>query len=231
MNIDIKMLLQYLADKHTYRVDYLSPNVDTSFSIMPRQYLSYAQKDLESGYEHQYINALSNMNRALICQINRLLKLLGYYNQSREEQWSFVKKVQLIREFGISLPRDVKKSNSHRNTMEHWHNIPDPAMVLNSLNIISKFIEHTDFFASAIKHTTVYCNDSKPYFAAGSMVRIDISKSNASINILVGEEVFKIHKDSKAYIEVFRRHLHNCKKPMPAMTKTVEQEKNGSLTP
>src|SRR3954447_9119469 len=99
--MDINLLLQYLADKNTYRLDYSSQNVDTSFSIMPQQYLSYAKKDLESGYEHLYINALSNMNRALICQINRLLKLIGYYNQSREEIWSFVKKVHLIQKFGI----------------------------------------------------------------------------------------------------------------------------------
>src|SRR4051794_21141758 len=103
--MDINLLLQYLDDKTTYRLDYLSPNVDTSFPILPRQYLSYAIKDLESGYEHQYINALSNMNRALICQINRLLKLIGYYNQSREERWSFVKKVEVIQKFGISLPK------------------------------------------------------------------------------------------------------------------------------
>src|SRR3954468_14701363 len=112
------------------------------------------------------------MNRALICQMNRLLKRIGHYNQSREEQWSFVKKEQLIQKFGICLTKEIKKSNGYRNTMEHWHNIPDPAIVMTSLSVISKFIETTEFFVCHVKHTTVYCNDSQPYFATGSMVRI-----------------------------------------------------------
>jgi hypothetical protein len=112
--------------------------------------------------------------------------------------------------------------------MEHWHSIPDPAMVMTSLSVISKFIETTDFFASNIKHKTVYCNDSKPYFATGSMVRIDISKTNATVNILLGDdEVFKIKRIDKAYIEVFKRHLRNCKKLHAKVVKPAEQE-NGN---
>jgi hypothetical protein len=97
---------------------------------------------------------------------------------------------------------------------------------MTSLSVISKFIEYTDFFASNIKHTTFYCNDSKPYFATGSMVRIDISKTNATINILLGNDVFKIKKTDGAYIEVFKRHLRNCRKFQTNILGAAVQEKS-----
>lgn len=208
--MDIKTLLQYLDDKNTYRVDYTSQRVDTSFSVMPEQYLNYAQKDLESGYAHQYINALSNINRALNCQLNRLLTLVGFYSPAKQQAWSFDQKRHLLYQFGIRLPKNIKQANIIRNEMEHAHQIPDPAKVMYALSVVASVIEQTDFYASNISHKTMYCNEAKLYFNTGYEVRIDISKSNASLNILLGDEIFKIKYTHDAYISIFKRHLRNC---------------------
>ena len=90
--MDISTLQQYLDDKYTNRCRWGMECIDTSFETMPSEFISFAEFDLQSTFDHKFINALSNAKRALDCQADRLLKLFGYYQESQDKFWRFPKK-------------------------------------------------------------------------------------------------------------------------------------------
>lgn len=91
--MDKNTLIAYLKDKETQRNLWSCDYVDTSFDINPEDYISYAEADLRNTDEHRFINALGNTKRALDCQADRLLKLLGFYADARKELWGFPRKL------------------------------------------------------------------------------------------------------------------------------------------
>lgn len=81
--ITIAEILEYLEHEETKRSGWGNQFVDTEFETMPDEFISFAEEDLETSNGHKYINALSNAKRALDCQTDRLLKLLGFYKESQ----------------------------------------------------------------------------------------------------------------------------------------------------
>jgi len=116
----------------------------TNFDISPQDFIKYAEFDLASKYEHNIVNALSNSKRALDCQLDSLLFSFGYYQKSQKGFWSFPKKLDLIKDFGVIAPRVLKKINKQRNLLEHQFIKPEKETVEDFLDIAMLFIASTD---------------------------------------------------------------------------------------
>ncbi len=114
------------------------------FDIKPNEFLKYATDDLESKINHKHINALSNAKRAIDSQIEGLLKLYGFYKQSKKEFWGFPKKLNLLSNIGIITPRILKKLNRQRNIMEHEFIKPNNEQVEDFVDIATLFIGSSD---------------------------------------------------------------------------------------
>ena len=66
-----------------------------SFSVLPLEYLSFAEYDVESINEkHGLINSLLNVKRSLDCQIDCLLVAFGLYELSKKKNWNIPKKLK-----------------------------------------------------------------------------------------------------------------------------------------
>jgi hypothetical protein len=97
-------------------------------------FLNYAEKDLELNSTQGNINALTNAKRAIDCQIEQLIKVLGL---KREKQ--FPKKIEQIKNIGMFAPRILVKVNQTRNLLEHEFINPERHQAEDAVDIATLF--------------------------------------------------------------------------------------------
>lgn len=142
--MSIEEIIQFLEHEGAEWDSRGQTQIKHDFEIKPQDFLSYAEKDLASEYEHNLINSLSNAKRALDCQIDILLIAFGFYTTSNKKTWGFPKKLDLIKELGIIAPRVLLKINKTRNLMEHHFAKPNLEQVEDFVDIVALFIASTD---------------------------------------------------------------------------------------
>jgi hypothetical protein len=147
MNQELNEIISEISHAGTRNSMKMSEDLKTDFDILPQDFISYAEVDLASDYEHNIINALSNSKRALDCQLDILLLSFGYYKKSQKYQWNFPKKIDLMTELGLIAPRVLKKINKQRNLLEHQFVKPNRESVEDFLDITMLFIASTDRYS------------------------------------------------------------------------------------
>jgi len=215
--MNINTLVAYLKDKDTQRNLWSCNYVDTCFDINPEDYISYAEADLKSADEHRFINALGNTKRALDCQADRLLKLLGFYAEARKETWAFPRKLRKIAEFDIIAPKILEKINKSRNQMEHRYTLADPEKTDDFVSIVLLFIHATNNYACRTLDEVGYTNynDNPLFNDIGEPIFI-IDNVNSRIIVKDGslpspnaekEDCTEITIRDPEYTEVMKYHL------------------------
>jgi hypothetical protein len=140
-------LKDFLGDLSDVHLDSFSnDDVEAPFQTKPHDFLRFAEYDLNNKYEHHLINALSNLKRAIDCQLDSLLFGFGLYDQAKKKKLSFPKKVALLNSFGIISPRILKRINQKRNLLEHEYISPAEDDVEDALDVANLFIAYTDKF-------------------------------------------------------------------------------------
>lgn len=215
--MDINTLIAYLKDKDTERNHWSCSYVDTSFDINPEDYISYAEADLRSADEHRFINALGNTKRALDCQADRLLKLLGFYADARKKRWGFPQKLEKIAEFDIVAPKILEKINKSRNRMEHGYVPADPEKSDDFVSIVLLFIHATNNYACRTIDQVGYVNwTDNPLFDGLGEPQFMIDNVNSKIIVKEGhlppakaKEGYSIEIGIRdlEYTEVMKYHL------------------------
>jgi hypothetical protein len=210
----IPEILEYLDHAETKRKGWGSNFIDTSFETMPSEYIGFAEEDLDSFLEHNYINALSNAKRALDCQADRLLKLLGFYKQSQDKFWGFPKKIEKIQSFEIIAPRVLNKVNKARNLMEHQYVKPKNEDVEDFLDIVSLFIASTDQYTTSFRNEIHYENEGDNKFRDYPTLNITIDQENCKLVVYIGSNMkypnmmkYEFNTNDIEYVEIFKRHL------------------------
>ncbi len=155
-----------------------SEKIETPFDIKAQGFLQFAEKDLQSNYSHNIINALSNAKRALDCQIDTLLIGFGYYKNSKSKNWSFIQKINLIKDLGILAPRVLKKINNTRNLMEHEYVKPEKEKVEDFLDITSLFLASTDKYIFSFPSSAGYQQKDK-----GAVFKLDYKQCVIKVKI------------------------------------------------
>lgn len=108
-------------------------------------FLRFAQEDLKNTYgEHGIVNCLTNCKRAIDCQIDELIKKLGYLPLSQKKRWSIPQKIQFLKEFGVIAPRILEKVNILRNDLEHRFKVPTINEAEDALDVAILFIAYAD---------------------------------------------------------------------------------------
>lgn len=130
--------------------------VDTIFDLMPSDFLSFAEKDLQTELTHKHVNAFANAKRALDCQADRLLKVLGFYEESQAKFWGFPSKLLVLNRFGILAPRILNKVNQQRNLLEHKFVNPDTEKVIDFIDVVALFLASTEKYVSGFSTESSY---------------------------------------------------------------------------
>lgn len=128
-------------------------------TVKPVDYLNFARRDIAEGDTRALVNALTNIKRAIDCQLDILLELYGLLKLSLKEKWGFPRKIDVIRKIGVVSPNILKLINSRRNQLEHYHKKPRKEEVVEFLDIAELFIELFKFRAHRIELLIDYDKD------------------------------------------------------------------------
>jgi len=118
------------------------------FEITPKKFLEFAESDLQDESEKSLINALSNIKRAIDCQIESLLYIFCHWRISHEEKWGFQAKIKFIKNLEILTPRILQKIIKNRNLLEHEFKKPTRDQTEDFLDIAVLFIHYSEKFFS-----------------------------------------------------------------------------------
>jgi len=113
--------------------------------IDARDFLCFAEQDLEENSERGRVNSLSNAKRAIACRIDEILALMNFERFAKHERWNLPYKMEVVESFGVparNVLRDI--ITSKRNFLEHEYVRPERREVRQIVDIAELFLEATD---------------------------------------------------------------------------------------
>lgn len=137
------------------------------FEIRSREFISYANKDLETEEKRGLIGALKNVKSAIDCQVDAILKVLGL-----KKGRNFPQKAEQINQLGLLAPRVLKRIVTMRNRLEHDFSLPERHQLEDAVDIATLFVEITDrifrmfdveFVLGELKHNPILDLDKGSY--------------------------------------------------------------------
>jgi hypothetical protein len=184
-------------------------DIEFPFETTSHDFLKIAEKDLEQNSNHGNINALTNAKRAIDCQVEAIVNVLGL---KKEKQ--FPKKIERIKEVGLIAPRILSRLNKIRNMLEHDFITPEREKVEDAVDIAHLFVElsHRIFrqlvFQFAIYEPCfhkyeIWTNWGPNYL----LVEFDPENKEFCIKGSIDEKLlmdYKINKASSEYIPLLR---------------------------
>lgn len=94
------------------------------FDLFARDYLRFAEEGLNNGSNSSLINCVSNLKRAMDCQIDTFFHMINLYKYVSDKNLKFDKKLVFIEDIGLFSSRSLRKLNTIRNKMEHLYEVP-----------------------------------------------------------------------------------------------------------
>ncbi len=208
-DFSIKSLNEFICKSKGIRLDsWDSKDIDTPFEIKPKQFLKFAERDLNNELEHHLVNALSNIKRSIDCQLDSLLCGFGLFDYSKKKRWNFPTKVVQLNKLGLISPRILDKINKKRNLLEHDYKNPKKEDVEDALDVATLFIGYTEkFLFSAITECNPpidigYSNiEVKLNYKEGEIIFYELGSKNGK---LIRNIKKKVSSDSDEYIEYLK---------------------------
>lgn len=99
----------------------------TEFDLYPRDYLAFAETDLEQHTTEARVGCVGHLKRAIDCQIELFFSCLGLESFFSRRRVSFDKKLSFIKAAGLVSPRSLNRLNAIRNRVEHEFADPQDA--------------------------------------------------------------------------------------------------------
>ncbi|MFD1161817.1 MULTISPECIES: hypothetical protein [Hwangdonia] len=179
----------------------------SKFEISPKDFLRFSKLDFHSNNSQGLINSLTNAKRAIDCQIDETLSVLGIDFQDIPKQ---SEEIVSLMEFNIDLPYKLKliqalnlapayivaKARTLRNKLEHYYNLPSKEEVQESIDIAELFIRSIEG-KTKILEDEFYITDSKnrtDLWEFNSGLSFGFDKINKSFRIIPTKK--KVHLDS-----------------------------------
>lgn len=130
---------------------------DNPFDLTAIDFQNFAKTDSQGDSDHNRVNALSNVKRAIECRIDELLYALCLHIKSEKENWNFPKKIKVLTDSGFIAPRILGRINRKRNQLEHQYVKPTAADVKDALDVAILFLGYTDRIYTPISRMEYNC--------------------------------------------------------------------------
>ncbi|MGR5094601.1 hypothetical protein ACPV5O_04990 [Vibrio maritimus] len=148
------------------------------FEITAQEFVAFANRDLETDGVHGLVNALSNSKRAIDCQIEAVIEVLGM-----QKKRSFPKKAESILNLGLLAPRIINRINQLRNYLEHEYKLPSQARVEDAVDTATLFVEVTQ---------RVFRGCQTEFFFGGESVEEPIIAASVEVSFSPSNKIFTI---------------------------------------
>ena len=94
------------------------------FELFARDYIKFAEIELDKGTPVSLINCVGHLKRALECQIDTFFFTFNLHKLFKKRNLGIDKKLEFINKAGIFNSRSLNRLNLIRNNMEHKYEIP-----------------------------------------------------------------------------------------------------------
>ena len=118
------------------------------FDLLPYDYLEFAENEINSNDISSKINTVSNLKRALECELDTILNILGL-NKGSCKKYYFANvpiKLDFVGKVGLVSPRSFKKLNTLRNKIEHEYHVPSDDEIDSFYDLVFTLISAIDGF-------------------------------------------------------------------------------------
>jgi len=95
------------------------------FKLYPRDYIGFAELELQTRDNRSLINCIAHLKRAVDCQLDSFLHVLGLAKIFKKRNLKFDKKLEFLEASGVFSGRTLSRLNAIRNRMEHDYEIPE----------------------------------------------------------------------------------------------------------
>jgi hypothetical protein len=157
-------------------LDYETPNKSDLF-------VNYAENDLSYETESGDVNALSNAKRAIDCQVEQLIKLLGL-----KKEKSFPKKLGVMKAIGLIVPRILEKVNKTRNMLEHEFVHPERSQVEDAVDVATLFVKLTNGILYNFYHDFEVHESCDEFKKKGEHTYFELGKTATGLKIWFEEK-------------------------------------------
>ena len=121
------LLRQFILSNLKYLIEEGGGGVDISlphFKLYPRDYIGFAEMELQTHDNRSLINCIAHLKRAVDCQLDTFFHVLGLSRAFAKRNLKFDKKLEFLAASGIFSARTLSRLNTIRNRMEHDYDIP-----------------------------------------------------------------------------------------------------------
>jgi len=95
------------------------------FDLLPQDYLKYAEDSISKSMPEDKINCVSNLKRAMECEIDTFFYVLGLDLLVKKRNLGFDKKLKFIEAIGLYKSKSLEMLNTIRNKVEHEYIVPN----------------------------------------------------------------------------------------------------------
>ncbi|GAB6989080.1 hypothetical protein [Paenibacillus pini] len=136
----INLYIDKFEDEGSEGSDFKIPE----FDLYARDYLGFAENQIKIGTTEARINCISNLKRAVDCQIDTFLFSLSIYEVFKKRNLKFERKLELVEAIGVFNSNSLAKLNKIRNKMEHEYTIPDINEIDLYFDLVSAFVSNLE---------------------------------------------------------------------------------------
>lgn len=115
-----------------------------SFDLLPQDYLKFAESHLGKDSPEEKINCVSNLKRAMECEMDTFFHILGIGPLVKRKNLSFDQKLSFVAEIEIYKSRSLEILNRIRNKIEHDYAIPELPEIELYFELVYAFISVLD---------------------------------------------------------------------------------------
>lgn len=179
----IQFVLQ--ADEIDYDSSYSADMTIPIYDISPEEFLDFAENAIASKSKAGMINAISNLKRALDCEMDVFFESINLKNIVDKKNLKFKKKTQFLADIGFFPTQTINKLNSIRNKMEHEYKIPEISDLQAYYELAWSVVKIVDLYIELLyRHGEIYFmlynGENKYYFTIKYDIRESIFKFNIS---------------------------------------------------
>lgn len=162
-----------------------------NFDITPRDFLDFAEKDLEQPNSiHSLVNATSNLKRAIDCQLDSFLILLNLDNFYRKKRLGVDRKLGFLEKAGLFRSKSLEKLNRLRNRLEHHYEIPEIEDVEVYYDLVVAFVSVIEGAMPLVGHSSELVMELKgggsistTYISEKPCIQIELNHKNSELEL------------------------------------------------
>ena len=111
------------------------------FDIDCRSFIQFAGRDLNINTVEAHVSVVTNLKRALDCQIDTYFLSLGLHGYLKKKNIKIAKKLEMLSEMGFLNPRSLDRLNLIRNKIEHHYQSPNDEDIALFFDLVTAYVE------------------------------------------------------------------------------------------